>query len=126
MPDLGVIDLTMKRGRHFRFRFTIKNDQTALAVPISGSEFAFYAKEALADADVDAIIICTTGNGRIVALDASGGLGEVTITPGDTDDLSLRRHILDAELRETTADGDVVSSAVGTLAILPVAIQATA
>jgi len=124
VSDLGVIDLTMKRARHYRFRFIIKDDQTEDALSILDSEFAFYAKNELTDDDDDAVIICTTANGRILPLDIPGGQCEVTIVPGDTDELALRTHRLYVDLREVTADSDVVSVADGTLTILPVALQA--
>lgn len=109
------MDLTMYRGDTAAWDFTITTP-TGTAVDLSNAtEIRFTAKQRPSDADVDAVIAKTLGDG-VTVTDAAGGVLRVQLAEDDTSALSVPLSLAwDVQLADD-ADG-VYTVASGALSI---------
>lgn len=110
--------IKVARGDSKTIRITVRDKAGDLApFNLTNASIYFTAKITVADKDSDAVIAKSTVGGGITVIDASLGIFEVGLTPGDTNIVPME-YIYDVRIAK---DGDVYSMEdPGTLKIGPV------
>lgn len=93
-------------------------------IDLTGASLWFTAKNAIEDADVDAVFQKTDSDG-IVVTDAAGGAVDITIDPEDTEDLGDEEVVLQCDLQVKELDGTISTVARGSLRISPDVTRST-
>lgn len=121
MSDYYDFSEKMVRGKHFKFRFIVKDRALADAVQdiTSYSSFRFTGKSVVSDADADQVFSKTVGSGLTKTTPLSGVL-DGTLVPGDTAALAAGvEHELECELQCVDDDSEHFSLARGRITVLP-------
>lgn len=111
-----------KRGDTISIALTISRNGSA--IDLTGATIWFTAKEAVEDADVDAVFQKTTADG-ITIDDAPNGRATVVIEPADTAALGDDPVTLLCDVQVEEADGTTSTVAEGVLRITPDVTRAT-
>lgn len=80
-------------------QFQVKQSDETTAQNISGWALSWMLKRRLRDADDDALIVKTTGDGDITITSGAGGLCQLTVTDEDT--TSIKAGLYYHELKRT-------------------------
>lgn len=107
--------LSMYRGDTETFKVDIVAVDTGLPLDLSGLDLRFTAKRKVTDADLDAVIVKTSGAG--IELGIPTGEALITVDPADTDDLAKTTTLL-WDVQVTDVLGVVKTAATGRLRIL--------
>lgn len=108
--------ITAKRGDTIELSVTVT--RSGAAVDLTDADLTFTAKRRYSDADADAVVQKTLGDGIAVVGDAEDGEILVTLDPEDTDSLT-RQTVLLCDVQLVESDGRVTTVASGTLTITP-------
>lgn len=92
--------LRMKQGDTLTLDVGPVRDAAGVVQDITGSTLRFTAKARLADADADALLTGSTGDGRIVLVDPVAGMARVTIPAELTTGLGRRVLVWDVQLSQ--------------------------
>jgi len=109
-------ELRQRRGDTWKREFTVLQADEETPQDIAGATFRFTAKSNPDDADVDAVVVGTTGGGQCAITDAVNGVMVVTIDPADTAALSAPATLW-FDLQAQDAGGDVWTVAWGKLIV---------
>lgn len=121
MSDYYDFSDKMVRGRHFKFRFIVKDRAAGDAVQdiTNFSAFRFTGKLAVGDPDANQVFSKTVGSGLTKTTPLSGIL-DGTLLPADTSGLAAgMEHELECELQCVDDDSEAFSLARGRLRVLP-------
>lgn len=110
---MAAFTLTAKRGDTIDLLVLVTRDNAA--VDLTGADVWFTAKRSLRDADVDAVVQKTIGNG-IVVTDALAGEALVTIDPSDTNGFTRETRLF-CDVQVIEPSGRITTVADGTLTI---------
>jgi hypothetical protein len=89
--------LVITRGDTSAWEFTV-TDEEGNSQDISGAVPRMAVKVARTDADADAVLMASLGNGKAVLTDELNGLVTVTFTAADTDVLDVGVYAWDLQL----------------------------
>lgn len=109
-------ELRQRRGDTWKREFTVLQADEETPQDITGATFRFTAKSDPDDADGDAVVTGTTGDGRCAIIDAANGVMRVTIPPTVTETVTAP-GVYHFDLQATDAGGDVWTVAWGRLIV---------
>jgi hypothetical protein len=109
--------LEIIRGTTRRYQVTV-TDEAGLPVNLTGASVYFTVRKTYSTSvdDADAVFQKSVGSGITIS-DAAGGVLLIVIDPTDT--RSFPKIVLLYDLQVITAAGDIITPAIGELAILP-------
>ncbi len=108
------LPLTMDRGDHKTWEFTVTLDEVAL--DITDAVFRFMAKTNVNDDDNIAVVTATTANGKCAITVALTGKMEVRLAPTDTSAIAATKRLY-YDLQMEQAGGQVRTVARGLLTV---------
>lgn len=111
-----MADFEFRESRGDTIQLLVPVTRNGSPVDITDAQFYFTAKRSKTDADVNAIIQKSSGDG-ISILDASGGMAVIVIQPEDTDFLDDEPRLY-CDVQMVEADGTTTTIARGRLTLL--------